>query len=194
MPGVTMEFVEIKDIRLQRLLRLHIFLKTVFVLILLALSVFFVKHLLLAIISVQKSGVRLDSVADVIKYHFVAFFSSFGNLTSKYMLTVSVLLFINVVGLTVNKLWKLFKPRMFSIMLFFFSIVAAFNLPMEKIYTYFSRNEKTGLMVFCLVLMIPGPHILGTYLAEDPITRLIYRKVFYVVIYALLLIQLLIEW
>lgn len=189
-----MEFVDTEEVRLNRLLRLHGFLKTVFVLILLALSVFFVKHLLLAIISVQKSGVRLDSVADVIKYHFVAFFSSFGDLTSKYMLTVSVFLFINVVGLTINKLWKLFKPRIFSIMLFFFSIVAAFNLPMEKIYKEFSRNEKTGLLVFCLVLMIPGPRILGTYLGKDVITSLVYSKVFYVVIYALLLIQLFIEW
>jgi hypothetical protein len=110
------------------------------------------------------------------------------------MLLISVLLFINVLGLTANKLWKFFKPRLFSILLFFLSIVVTFNLPMDKVYAYSSRGGKTGLMVFCLVMMIPGPHILGTHLGKDVITSLVISKVFYVVIYTLLLIQLFIEW
>lgn len=189
-----MEYVDPEKVRLDRLLRLDKFLKTIFIIILVLLSIFFFKYLLLAIISVKKSGAPLESVTDIIKHHFTAFFNSLGGLTSKYMLLISVLLFINVIGLTANKIWKFFKPKMFSAVLFFLSIVAAFNLPMDKVYTHFSTGGKTGLMVFCLVLMIPGPHILGTYLGKDVITSLVYSKVFYVIIYALLLIQLFIEW
>jgi hypothetical protein len=189
-----MEYVDPEQARLNRLLRLNIFLKTILTIILALLSIFFFKHLILAVISVKKSGVPLESVTDIIKYHFTAFFNSLGSQTSKYMLLISVFLFINVLGLTANKLWKFLNPRMFSAVLFFLSIVAAFNLPMDKLYMYFSKNGQTGLMVFCLVMMIPGPHILGTYLAKDVITSLVLSKVLYVLIYALLLIQLFIEW
>lgn len=189
-----MEFTEPERIRLQRLLRLNSILKKIFVVILLVLCIFVLKHALLAIISVQKAGVRLDSVADIIKHHFLAFFNSFGDLTSKYMLLVSILLFINVVGITANKLLKIFRTKAFFIILFFLSIIIAFNLPIDKIYTHFSKGGKTGLLVFCLVMMIPSPHILGFYLGKDAITSLIYSKVLYVLIYGLLLIQLFIEW
>jgi hypothetical protein len=189
-----MEYVDPEKARLNRLLRLNSFLKTILTIVLVLLSIFVFKYLLVAIISVKKSGVPLESVTDIIKYHFTAFFNSFGGLTSKYMLLISVLLFINVLGLTANKLWKFFKPRLFSILLFFLSIVVTFNLPMDKVYAYSSRGGKTGLMVFCLVMMIPGPHILGTHLGKDVITSLVISKVFYVVIYTLLLIQLFIEW
>jgi len=188
------EFTEPERIRLQRLLRLNSILKKIFVVILFVLCIFVLKHALLAIISVGKAGVRLDSVADIIKHHFLAFFNSFGDLTSKYMLFVSLLLFINVVGITANKLWKIFRTRAFFIILFFLSIIITFNLPIEKVYAYFSKTGKTGLIVFCLVMMIPGPHILGRYLAKEEITSLILSKVFYIIIYGLLLIQLFIEW
>ena len=189
-----MEYAEPERLRLSRLLRLYSFLSKFFVFILALLCIFIFKFILSAIISVEKAGVPLDSVVDIIKYHFVAFFASFGDLTCKYMLLVSMMLFINMVGLAANKILKVFKSRRFSIMLFFLSVVIAFNLPLERIFLDLSKSGKTGLLVFCLIMMIPGPYLLGMYLGKSPISSLIISKVFYVLIYGLLLIQLFIEW
>lgn len=189
-----MEYVEPEKRRLNLLLFLDSFLTKFFVLILALLSVFVVKFFLSAMNSVEKAGIPLDSVIDIIKYHFTAFFDSFGDLTCKYMLFVSMLLFINVVGITANKFLKVFGTRAFYVALFALSIVIVFNLPIEKIYLDFIRSGKPMLLVFCLVMMILSPYILGMCFGKDKITFFIYAKIFYVLIYGLLLIQLFIEW
>lgn len=189
-----MDFEEPAKIRLQRSLWLDSFLKKIFIIILLVLCFFFLKHLILAIISVQKSGTVSRSVTDIIKYHFLAFFDSFGDLTSKFMLLVSVLLFINVVVITASQLLNVFKSRIFYIILFFLSIIIAFNLPLEGMHENFTRSGKAWLFVFCLITMIPVPLILGRYLARSEISSRILSKVFYIIIYGLLVIQMFIDW
>jgi hypothetical protein len=143
-----MEYTQPEKLRLEKLLRFDRRLTIIFVIILGLLCIFVFKFLLSSIISVERAGVSLDSVINIIKYHFLAFFGSFGDLTCKYMLLVAILLFINVVG----------------------------------------------LLAFCLILMIPGPYLLGMYLGRSAIGSLVISKVFYVIIYGLLLIQLFIEW
>lgn len=189
-----MEYADPEKIKLQRLLKVNGFLTKTFVVILLALSIFIFKYALLAVISVQKSGIASDSVWDIIKHHFLAFFNSLGDLSAKHMLFVSMILFINLVGIAANRFWKLVKSGGFYIILFFVSIVAGFNLPIEKMYNFFTRGGKTGLSIFCLLMMICVPWILGRYLGKDEIISLILSKTFYVIIFGLLLVQLLIEW
>ncbi len=189
-----MEYIDPEKLRKIRLLRLNRHLTRIFVLILVLLSIFVFKFIISAMISVEKAGVPLDSIIDIIRYHFVAFFESFGDLTCKYMIFVSLMFFINIVGLAANKILKVFKSRGFSFFLFVFSLVVVFLLPLDKTFLYFSEDGKTGLGIFCLVSMIPGPYLLGISLGRTPITSLIISKVFYVIIYGLLVIQLFIEW
>jgi hypothetical protein len=189
-----MDFEEPGKIRLQRLLWLNSLLKKIFIIILLVLCFFFFKHIILAITSVQKAGTPARIVTDIIKYHFLAFFNSFGDLTSKFMLLVSILLFINVVGITASKLLNVFKSRIFYIILFFLSIIIAFNLPLEGMHENFTRTGKAQLLVFCLIMMIPIPLILGRYLARSEISSRILSKFFYIIIYGLLVIQMFIDW
>ena len=189
-----MEYVDYEKIRLERLQRIDRRLTILFLIILVLLSIFVIKFLLSAIISVEKAGVPLDSIIDIIKYHFVAFFESFGDLTCKYMIFVSLMLFINIVGLAANKILKVFTSKGFSFFLFVFSLVVVFSLPLDKTFLYFSEDGKTGLGVFCLVMMIPGPYLLGMSLGRTTISSLIISRVFYVIIYGLLVIQLFIEW
>ena len=189
-----MEYIEPEKLKMIRLLRLNRHLTIIFVLILVLLSIFVFRFIISAIISVEKAGIPLDSIINIIKYHFVAFFESFGDLTCKYMIFVSLMLFINMVGLAANKILKVFTSKGFSFFLFAFSLVVVFSLPLDKTFLYFSENGKTGLGVFCLVMMIPGPYLVGMSLGRTTITSLIISRVFYVIIYGLLVIQLFIEW
>lgn len=188
-----MEAVDPRQVRLKKLLRLNSFLTIFFVIILALLSIFVVKHFLLAVVAVEKAGMPMDNVVNIVKYHFLAFFDSLGDLTSKYMLFVSLLLLINFVGLTINKIWKILDPRLVAIILFSLSIVIAFNLPIETIYLDLSKKGKTLLLLFCLLMMIPGPYILGRYLGKGLVIETVINRVLYVLIYGLLLVQIFIE-
>ena len=189
-----MEFTELEQIRLQRLLRINSFLTKIMVIIFALLSIFVFKFILLAMISVEKAGIPLDSVVNIIKYHFLAFFDSFSDLTCKYILVISILLFINLFGAAANVYFNIFREQIFYIILFLLSIIVAFSLPIDNVFLYLGKNDKIALLLLCLLLMIPGPYILGRCLAKDAIRVGLYTRVFYILIYGLLLIQLFIEW
>jgi len=191
---VEEEYVDPKKLKMIRLSRLNMHLRRILALILVLLSIFVFRFLLSAIISVEKAGVPLNNVVDIIRYHFVAFFESFGDSTCKYMTFVSLMLFINIVGLAANKILKVFQSRGFSFFLFLFSLLVVFSLPLDKTFLFFSEDGKTGLLIFCLAMMIPGPHLLGIYLVKHSLSSAIISKVLYIVIYGLLVIQLFIEW
>jgi hypothetical protein len=188
-----MEHVSPEERELNRLLRVNRLLKTAFIIILALLSIFIGKHFLIAVISVEKAGLPTNNVLSIIKYHVLAFSDSFSDITYNYMLFVSFILFANLVGLTVTKLAKIPRPRGFSIMVFVVSLIIAFNIPMDKVYPSLQRNGKASAMLFCLMMMSLVPHFLGNYFTEDEVSTTILSKLFYVIVFGLLLTQLFIE-
>ena len=189
-----MEYAEPKKVQLKRLLLFNRFLTVIFIIVLIPLCIFFFKFFLLAMISVEKSGIRLESVIDIIKYHFIGFINSFGELTSKYMLFATLILLINVVGILLDAVWKVFRSRKFYFILFFISVIIGFVLPINKTYETAVRIGKPWLMLVCILTIIGGPYLIGYYLGKDAITNMIYRKIIYILVFGLLLTQLFLEW
>ena len=133
------------------------------------------------------------NVFDIIYYYLLIFFNTFGELTSKYMLQASIFLFINTVVLAANKVLKIFKTRMFNLALFLATLILVFNLPMDKLYLNFIKDGKFSFMIFCFIMLLAGPLVMGISLAKDRIGTFVVSKLFYVIIWGLLLAQLILE-
>jgi len=188
-----MEYLSPEEIRLRKLLKLNKFLKVLLAIVLLLLLIFLVKHALIAAKSIEQSGVPLNSVIDIIKYYFTAFFESFSELVSKYLLFMSLIILIYAVGLTANMLLKVFQSRIFYTMYFIICVAIVFMLPIDPIHTAVLRTGKTWAFLFYLMMLVPMPYGISRYMARDAITAMVAGKILYIVIYSLLLVQFVLE-
>ena len=179
--------------RFARAARLDRLLTLVLALVVLVLAVFLVRHGLQAWINVERSGVPLNSLPEVLKACFEAFFASFGDLSGRYLLLVSLMLLINAVGITANVLLKFAEKRIFYYILLIVSIGIVFNLPIDRLYQDYVRQGRTLLYLFFTMMVLCFPYMIGRFLSENASGWRIARKLLYIVILGLLVVQMIIE-
>ena len=163
------------------------------IIVVLILLGFVGKHVVLAAISLQGSGTPLNSVPDIIKFGFKAFFESFGELSAKYFLLVALVLLVNAVGMTLNVVFKFAEKRVFYFLLLIASVVIGFSLPMDAWWPGFVKGGKAAVFVVSLAMVAVFPYIIAGYLAKDAIGTVITRKLLYIVVLGLLVVQMIIE-
>jgi hypothetical protein len=190
---MEMEYLSPDQARFARLVRRNRFLSLVLGLIVIVLLVFVAKHALLAWISVEQSGMPSRSVTEIFKAGLAGFFESFGELSGKYLLLVALVLLMTVVGTTLNVLFKFAEKRIFYFFLLIGSVVIGFNLPMDALWADFLRKGRTAAFLVSLGIVAVSPYVIASYLARDAIGTVITRKLLYIVVLGLLLVQMLIE-
>lgn len=188
-----MEYISPDEIRHARLVRRNRFLSLVLGLIVIVLLVFVAKHALLAWISVEQSAIPSRSVTEIFKAGLAGFFESFGELTGKHLLLVALVLMMTVVGTTLNVLFKFAEKRIFYFFLLIGSVVIGFNLPMDALWPDFLREGRTTVFLVSLGMVVVFPYVIAPYLAKDAIGTVITRKLLYIFVLGLLLVQMLIE-
>lgn len=186
--------IEPEELILQRLLKLNSLLTWMFLVILLLICGFVFKHFLQAVIAVQRIGISESNLVLIIKHGFLEFFNSFGPLTGKYMLLATIWLFLVLMSITIGTHRQFLRSRATYILIMILATMIAFMLPVEKFYTNLAKGGQSGqVIILCLIFMIPGPYILGSRLGKHALSSLLYKKLFYILVFGLLLVQLFLE-
>ena len=185
-----MESESVYKIKQRKYKRFYNILNMALFIIIAVLVIFAIKHLMLSMVSVDRSGVVLDTVIDVIRYHTVAFFESFSDLTGKYMLLVTLLLLINLAGNLILYFNDFPKQKILSLVIFGASIAIVFNIPLDRIYSSLISRGKTLFFIICLITMIPLPALTANRMARFSAAYNVINRLLYVLIFGLLAIQL----
>jgi magnesium-transporting ATPase (P-type) len=175
----------------RRLTWINIILALVLICVLVVLIIIVFQHFLLAIID---TGARSNSIIDIIKTFFATFFENFGDMTGMYMVVVTAMIMVNMVGIGVSTVTR----RLFSNYIYFTiligSIIVAFLIPAERFYFFLIRDgHKTPVLMLCTFLMICAPPVLSRIISTDRFRAGIMGKSIHIVIFSLLIAQILLE-
>ena len=110
------------------------------------------------------------------------------------MLHITAWLFLCLVPFAVSTRWQLSDPYFIYWVIIIGATAVTFALPIEEYYASLTRTKDRGYpIIMCLFIMIPSPYFIGGLLGRHPITKMIFKKLIYVLVFGLLIAQLIIE-
>jgi hypothetical protein len=180
--------------RLQGLLSANKILTFLLAVVLLACAFIFFKHLLITIGELKKTGLDGKSVLQIFAAVADRFFFTFGPLTGKYLIQAGAWSLIVIILPVFSFFRKVEFPAIAYWGVVLIAVVLALALPVDRAYAWFvDKGGAANNNALCMLLMIVAPFVLSHFLGRFTITRKISRKLMFVFLFGLLVLQIFLE-